>query len=138
MVERVFIDTCAFYALVVKTDAAHSQMLSALAAAQNGQTRWVTSDYIFDETATLLKVRRNASLAVSFLDRVGGSRALQVEWMDSQRFAKARGLFAKYSDQGFSFTDCFSFALMRELKIKKALTKDNHFNVMGFKPLLKG
>jgi uncharacterized protein len=138
MVERVFIDTCAFYALVVKTDAAHSQMLSALDAVQSGRVRWVTSDYIFDETATLLKVRKHPSLAVAYLERISGSRTLQVEWMDAQRFAKARGLFAKYSDQGFSFTDCFSFALMRELKIKKALTKDSHFKVMGFERLLKG
>ena len=75
-------------------------------------------------------------MAVELLELAEKSVAVQVEWMDSQRFAKARGLFAKYSDQGFSFTDCFSFALMRELKIKKALTKDSHFKVMGFEPLL--
>lgn len=137
MAEKVFVDTCAFYALLVKTDDAHLQMLAALDAAKHGTIRWVTSDYILDESATLLNARGHYSLAVALLNQMGTSRALQLEWMDMQRFVSARGLFAKYKDQGFSFTDCFSFALMRELKIKKVLTKDSHFDVLGFERLLK-
>ena len=136
MAENVFVDTCAFFALLVRSDPAHSQMVDAFNDFRSTKTRWVTSDYVLDESATLLTARGYHSMAVELLELAEKSVAVQVEWMDSQRFAKARGLFAKYSDQGVSFTDCFSFALMRELKIKKALTKDSHFKVMGFEPLL--
>lgn len=138
MAEKLFVDTGALYALMIEADTAHEPVASALDELRAGKTRWVTSDYVLDESATLLNARGFHAQAVELLDLVGKTNALQIEWMDPQRFAKARGLFAKYSDQGFSFTDCFSFALMRELKIKKALTKDKHFAVMGFEQLLKG
>jgi predicted nucleic acid-binding protein len=137
MAEKLFVDTGAFYALMLEADAAHREVLSALDELRTGKTTWITSDYVLDESATLLNARGCHAQAAELLDLVGTSHALQVEWMDPQRFAKTRGLFVKYSDQGFSFTDCFSFALMRELKIKKALTKDHHFSVMGFEQLLK-
>jgi predicted nucleic acid-binding protein len=138
MAEKLFVDTGAFYALMMASDEAHQQVVRALEELKGGKTSWVTSDYVLDESATLLNARGGHTQAVELLDLVGKTHALQIEWMDPQRFAKARGLFAKYSDQGFSFTDCFSFALMRELKIKKALTKDKHFAVMGFEQILKG
>jgi len=136
MAEKLFVDTGALYALMVEADTAHCQVATALDDLRAGKTRWITSDYVLDESATLLNARGHHAQAVALLDLVGKTKALQVEWMDPQRFAKTRGLFAKYTDQGFSFTDCFSFALMRELKIKKALTKDRHFQVMGFEQLL--
>jgi predicted nucleic acid-binding protein len=138
MPEKVFVDTSAFFALMVECDAAHAQLVAAMNDFRSAKTRWITSDYILDETATLLNARGYHSLAVETLELVGKSRALQIEWMDPQRFAQTRILFSKYHDQGFSFTDCFSFALMREIKIRKALTKDSHFDVMGFEQILKG
>ena len=32
----------------------------------------------------------------------------------------------------FSFTDCTSFVVMRELRLREALTTDHHFAQMGF------
>jgi predicted nucleic acid-binding protein len=136
MAESVFVDTSAFYALMIAKDSAHDQTVDALHEVRKGNTRWITTDYVMDESATLLNARGHHSRAIEILDLAGKSRALQMEWMDSQRFFKARSLFAKYHDQGFSFTDCFSFVLMRELKISKVLTKDVHFKVMGFEQLL--
>jgi len=136
MAEKVFVDSSAFFALMIECDPLHSLMVEAFNKFRNAKTRWVTSDYILDETATLLTARGYHQMAVALLNLPGNSRALQMEWMDSQRFFKTRRLFAKYQDQGFSFTDCFSFVLMRELKIQKALTKDKHFGVMGFERLL--
>jgi uncharacterized protein len=137
MVERVFVDTSAFYALMIAKDSAHGQTVDALRDVRKGSTQWITTDYVMDESATLLNARGHHSKAIEILDLAGKSRALQIEWMDSQRFFKVRSLFAKYRDQGFSFTDCFSFVLMRELKISKVLTKDAHFGVMGFELIIR-
>jgi predicted nucleic acid-binding protein len=34
--------------------------------------------------------------------------------------------------KGLSFTDCTSFVVMRELKLREALTTDHHFAQAGF------
>jgi uncharacterized protein len=64
------------------------------------------------------------------------SRACQVEWMDANRFSAAQSLMLKKTAE-WSFTDCFSFALMKELRIREALTTDGHFLEAGFVPLLQ-
>jgi uncharacterized protein len=46
-------------------------------------------------------------------------------------------LFRKHADKVWSFTDCVSFALMHELRLRDAFTTDHHFKQAGFVPLLK-
>jgi len=53
----------------------------------------------------------------------------------SIRAEKARAWFFKWRDKSFSFTDCTSFSIMRELNIKKVLTGDRHFREAGFEIL---
>jgi len=48
------------------------------------------------------------------------------------RADKARGLFFRYRDKVFSFTDCTSFVVRRELKLREAFTTDHHFVPAGF------
>lgn len=66
------------------------------------------------------------------MDLVEQTSALDLEWIGSQRFDRAARLFRRYEDQAFSFTDCTSFAVMRELRLTEALTKDDHFRIAGF------
>ncbi len=41
-------------------------------------------------------------------------------------------LFFRHRDKDYSFTDCSSFVVMRELRLKEALTTDRHFRQAGF------
>ena len=50
-------------------------------------------------------------------------------------FLDTSGLYA-LADRHYSFTDCTSFVVMRELKIRQAVTTDHHFAGAGFEPLL--
>jgi uncharacterized protein len=84
----------------------------------------------------LLKARGHAHLAEAFFERVFRSAACRVEWMDPDRFAQTRQFFLKHHDQEWSFTDCFSFSVMRRLGLRDALTADAHFRHAGFNPLL--
>ena len=43
----------------------------------------------------------------------------------------------KHIDQEFSFTDCTSFVVMKELRLREALATDHHFRIAGFVPLLE-
>ena len=138
MKAEVFIDTSAFYALLIKQDEAHERVVSYMDQAARSRQRFVTTDYVLDETATLLKARGLGHLAVEFLSRVQSSRSCRLVWMDSEHFSTVTDFFAKHQDQAWSFTDCFSFTVMRRLKLRAALTKDEHFRAAGFEtPLLK-
>lgn len=51
------------------------------------------------------------------------------------RSEKARGPFFHHRDKSYSFTDCTSFVVMKELRLKQVLTTDRHFRQMGFEVL---
>jgi hypothetical protein len=40
-------------------------------------------------------------------------------------------------DKEWSLVDCISFAVMKQRKIKEALTADHHFVQAGFRAILK-
>jgi predicted nucleic acid-binding protein len=114
----------------------HERAGDLLARAARSRGRFVTTDYVLDETATLLRARGHGHLAGALFEAVFTSLACQVRWMDSDGFAQARRFFLKHHDQPWSFTDCFSFVVMRALGLHNAITTDAHFRHAGFNPLL--
>jgi predicted nucleic acid-binding protein len=133
---ETFVDTSGFYALLVQGDRLHGQARRILDQSALAGGRFVTTDYILDETATLLKARGHGHVVQAFFESVFSSAACRVEWMDPDRFDQTRRFFLKHHDHAWSFTDCFSFYLMRALRLRDALTADAHFREAGFVPLL--
>jgi uncharacterized protein len=131
-----FVDTSGFYALLVRRDRMHVQAREHLVQAAGSKSRFITTDYVLDETATLLRARGHGHLANALFQTIQSSQACRIEWMDPDRFAKAREFFLKHHDQSWSFTDCFSFVIMRAFAIQNALTTDTRFRQAGFNPLL--
>jgi len=136
MSREVFVDTSGFYAALVGRDDKHGEADAILRKGATAGTRFATSDYILDEAATLFKARGLGHLTDALFDTISSSEVCRIEWMDTERFEQTRRFFAKHGDQPWSFTDCFSFCLMKELSIRDALTKDEHFRQAGFRPLL--
>ena len=136
MANEVFVDTSGFYALIVKIDDRHREAADFLRQARRRKRRFVTTDHVIDETTTLVKARGNGHLLPDFFDRLQATDAFRIEWTDADRFGAAQAFFLKHADQDWSFTDCLSFHLMRELQLRDALTKDQHFREAGFHPLL--
>ncbi len=133
----VLADTSGFFAALVRGDPKHAQATALMRRAGKSRRRFVTTDYILDETATLLMARGHGHLVESFFEIVFSSAACRIEWIDPDRFAETRQLFVKHLDQGWSFTDCFSFGVMREFGLRDALTTDSHFRHAGFNALLE-
>lgn len=52
--------------------------------------------------------------------------------VDESHEEVAWDILEQYSDQDFSYTDCTSFAVMRQLGLTHAFTLDHHFATMGF------
>lgn len=136
MANELFVDTSGFYSLLVKGDDRHRQSSDILAEAAGSGRGFVTTDYVLDETATLLKARNHAAVLRRFIDTVFGSSVCQVEWTDAQRFVAVQGYYLKHLDQAWSFTDCVSFRVMKDRRLREALTKDQHFQHAGYVALL--
>jgi len=138
MAARAFIDTSGWYALIDRRDAWHSAARAQIDRLVRRGTRLVTTDYVIDESCTLAKARAGSDAALRLLDLLSATRRVEWEWIGADRFGRAAVLFRKHRDQGYSFTDCTTFAVMRELRIEDALTSDGHFRIGGFRPLLTG
>jgi predicted nucleic acid-binding protein len=134
--EPLFIDSGGFYALVSPESKSHEPAVEIMKAAAVTRRRAVTTDYIIDETATLLRARGLTKLLAEFFLLTEESQALTVEWITPGRFSAARKFMLKHLDQEFSFTDCVSFIVMKELRLNEALATDHHFRIAGFNPLL--
>lgn len=137
MANEIFVDTSGFYALLVGQDDQHEQAGRILRQAATQRRGFVTTDYVLDETFTLLKARGHRRQIEVFIETIRRSNACRIEWSDSARFAATVAFFLKRLDQAWSFTDCSSFHLMTELRLREALTKDAHFEAAGFEVLLK-
>jgi len=53
------------------------------------------------------------------------------------RFDAVKAFVRRHADHDYSFTDCASFVVMRELRLSQALTTDGHFAAAGFETLLR-
>ena len=133
---NVFVDTSGFFALLVQRDPAHKRAVQLVSEWQLVGRQTFTSDYIVDETATLLKMRGHGSLLSSFFSLLDSSEALGLVFVDEERFGKTKEFLLKHQDHGYSFTDCSSFLLMKQFGSTESLTTDVHFREAGFRALL--
>ena len=134
--EPLFIDSGGFYVLISSQSESHETSIAVMEDAAKYRRRAITTDYIIDETATLLRARGLSKLLTEFFRLTEESKALAVEWTTPDRFASARKSMLKHLDQEFSFTDCVSFIVMKEFRLTDALATDDHFRIAGFNPLL--
>jgi predicted nucleic acid-binding protein len=136
MTGKIFIDTSGFFAILAKRDDVHAKAADIFKRAREQKVKFITTDYVLDETATLLRARGLGDLVPSFFEIVLAASVCRIEWMDQELFSSTVAFFNKHDDQEWSFTDCFSFIIMKQVHLSDALTKDGHFSAAGFVPLL--
>ena len=88
----------------------------------------VTTNYVVDETVTLVKNRLSHKIAVEVGKKLWNEAIATLIRVTSSDEKKAWEIFVKYRDKGFSFTDCTSFAVMERLGIAEAFAFDEHFD----------
>jgi uncharacterized protein len=133
---EVFVDTSGLYALVDKKDAYHPAARTVVERVLRGGRRLVATDYVLAEAVNLVNARAGSRVAVRVLDLIEQSAGIRIEWIGTSRFDLTKAFVRKHADHEYSFTDCTSFVVMRELKLSQALTTDKHFSQAGFEALL--
>lgn len=133
--KAIFVDTAGWMACADAADPAHARATAARDAALEAGRVLVTTDYVVDETLTLVRMRLGLPAAEAWWSQVDGSTRVRWQWIDPSRAERARGLFFRHRDKEYSFTDCTSFVVMRELRLRDVLTTDRHFRQAGFQIL---
>ncbi len=136
MAREVFVDSSGLYALADHRDPAWSAAERCVSRLLKSGVVLVLTDYIIDEAITLARARAGTYGALRLMEIVDRSDAFRLIWIGEERFATTKAFFFKHADHDYSFTDCTSFVVMRELKIKDVLTTDRHFAEAGFRSLL--
>jgi predicted nucleic acid-binding protein len=131
----VFVDTGGWMACADRADPAHAACAAARDATLEAGRILITTDFVVDETLTLIRFRLGLAAADTWWQQIDGSARLRWERVENDRFERARNLFFGYCDKDLSFTDCTSIAVMRELKLKTVITTDRHFHQVGFEVL---
>ncbi len=132
MVREIFVDTGGFYSMLVARDVMHQRTADFMAQASRERRRFVTTEHVLDESATLLRARGFGQLAPKLFASVEKSLAIRIEWTTPERFRQTSAFFLRHADKAWSFTDCLSFVVMRELGLREALSSDEHFRQAGF------
>jgi len=127
-----FVDTSAWYPLIVARHPDHARLSSALRALIRNHRRVVTTNLVVAETHALLRRRVGRMAALTFLQTVGEPPNVIVRSSRELEAAAERDWIIRYDDQEFSFADAVSFAVMAERGIREALALDPHFAVAGF------
>lgn len=131
----LFVDTAGWMACADGSDPANVRACTERDEALEKGYVLVTTDYVVDETLTLIRMRLSLRAAESWWAQVEGSARVRWEWIGVARAEKARRVFFRHRDKHYSFTDCTSLVVMQELRLRQALTTDRHFRQMGFEIL---
>lgn len=120
-----------FKALVDENDEFHQKGAFLWTKFKKEKLEIVTSNYILDETFTLIRKRRGRNIVDNFRKSLAGDMDVKIFRVTVEDEANAWNWFL--SDwSNLSFTDCVSFALMKRLNLNRVATFDDHFQRAGF------
>lgn len=125
----IFVDTSAWFASVVPSDTDHKT--ASTWVAQNTQPL-LTTDYVVDETLTLLRSRREALRASNLGEAFFSGILVNLYFLTEEDIRQTLQAFQQFSDKDWSFTDCTSWVVMAKLGLTDAFTFDHHFRQFGF------
>ncbi len=123
-----FTDTGGWYELFVPEAPNH---FAAIQWAKRNTQPLLTTNYVVDETLTLLRARGHTAVALSLGRMFFDGSVATVYYLTEDDIRAAWQVFARYADKEWSFTDCTSKVIMENLSITEAFAFDHHFRQFG-------
>jgi len=124
----IFFDTGGWFASVVTDEADHA--VTKTWFAENRQTL-ITTDYIVDETLTLLRARRENRKALQIGELFFNGLLASLHYLNEEEIFEAWKVYKSFSDKDWSFTDCTSKVVIEKFGITHAFSFDRHFKQFG-------
>ena len=129
----IFADTFFYVALVSRNDANHSKAVE-LSRQLIGPI--VTTAWVLTEIGDALAAPRQRPVFRLLLDSLLADSRVSIVPPSKQLFDLGVDLYDSRPDKEWSLTDCISFTVMQQMKLREALTGDHHFEQAGFRALL--
>ncbi|MDQ7065907.1 MAG: PIN domain-containing protein [candidate division KSB1 bacterium] len=132
----IFVDTSAWVALEDRKDINLSAALLFRQELMNTKIRLLTTNFILDETFTLMLFDLGYHKTIAFknkLDVLIHNHVVLVIHITPEIESEAWQTFERFNkDKSWSFTDCTSKVVMEQLGVREAFTFDRHFSQMKF------
>jgi len=135
-VNRIFVDTSAWLALLNTADQYHFQSKQIRDELIQNDTKLYTSSFVLAELANGLSKLKYRNMAIDFIERVKSGKEVQIVFVGEELFERSWKLFKSRTDKEWGFVDCTSFVIMKKLKIRHSFSNDKHFTQCGFINLL--
>ncbi len=136
-VTNIFVDTDAFVGFVRQDDPHHEQVQQLFAQLKDQPVMFITSNYVFAESVTVISQRASHALAVAFIRTLQSPHSpYEIKRTDDTIEAGAIELFKQQTSKNTSFVDCTNMAFLRQLHIPTIFSFDQTYKTNGF-PLLE-
>ena len=133
----IFADAGYWIALLHPRDEHHgkAQALSrSLAGRKIATTEMVLAEFLNAMAGEGAELRRAAA---EFVAAMRTNLNVEIVPQTSRQFSEAFALYRSRMDKGWGLTDCASFLVMRNQKIRETLAHDQDFQQAGFRALLR-
>ena len=130
----VFADTSYYIAFLSEEDVYHA---AAIAWSESLLGRTVVTEYVLVELGNGLCRSRYRNRYVPFVEHLLNDPDTIFVPASESLFRQGLQLFAARLDKSWSMVDCLSFVVMKQRRLRDALTTDDHFKQAGFRALLR-
>jgi uncharacterized protein len=127
-----FADSSELIAAFDARDAAHPPNAAAWRQIAKGRERLVTTRLVLAETVTHLCRRGGWDLSLRVGAAILDSALIDVVGLDAEQLASGLVGVRALPDPKLSLCDAASFIVMRDRRVRRALTLDRHFVDAGF------
>lgn len=124
----ILVDTSAWFASVVTSEIDYPSATHWLATQPKPL---LTTDFIIDETLTLLRARGQHAIAIALGSRFFGNQLATIYYLTQDDIHTAWEIFRSFSDKAWSCTDCTSKVVIDKLALTTAFAFDHHFRQFG-------
>ena len=128
--DKVFIDTSFWLALLYDEEIYHKQVLAVFKNLKSSDCQIYTSNLVLHETLTRIVTKsswQNCQKFLKLVDDLKNARRLGEITLDAGVEKDAYSAFVKYHEHKFSFIDASIIAMIKKFKIDTLLTLDAGF-----------
>ena len=133
MIEHIYVETSAFYALLDRADKHHEPARAIWPELLKDDITLVTTNYVASETVSVLQHRIGFDAAKLWCQDV--LRVIDVHWVDETIHQKAHAVWMNLGHRRFSLVDCVSFVTMHQKHIEKVFGFKASYIEQGFELL---
>lgn len=131
---KIIIDSSAFISLLAADQYTHKQATNFFDKLKEQNARLYTSNLILSESYTWLLYKNGLKVAIGLENMIAmgeNEGLLEIFWIDDLLSRETWTYFVKFAEHKFSFTDAFSYLLVKKFRLDGIFTFDESFKKVG-------